>query len=318
MGAVVLALSYLGICLRTGTPWPWQEVVHETGARTLAGTILYFEHAARELPLDIVLGIAIGGTVLSVLAPTREATTGRRSAAGFALASALVMAVILGGTWLEGGVESIRHNVLQYHTRPSFGLEWGSHWRYHLLSRLALILGSIGLAGLLSLLVGESASTRRAGVSTVRLGLLVFVVLTVAFAGSWQGMVKTVADPIYLGHQARELVTHLLTTLPISWGVCLLLAAGVRAGRPLPTSTAFRATPFLIRSLAAGGAGALLGLFLGLGAALNDAPSQGQTEDVAMLVFPHFFEHSFSYLVVPAVAALTYQLAANTELRRED
>ena len=43
--------------------------MHEDGRRTLIETILYFEHATRELPLDVILGIAIGGSVLFAFAP---------------------------------------------------------------------------------------------------------------------------------------------------------------------------------------------------------------------------------------------------------
>ena len=32
-------------------------MVHEDGRRTLIETILYFEHATRELPLDVILGV---------------------------------------------------------------------------------------------------------------------------------------------------------------------------------------------------------------------------------------------------------------------
>ena len=41
-----------------------------------------------------------------------------------------------------------------------------------------------------------------------------------------------------------------------------------------------------------------------------DAASHGQTTDIAMLLCPHFFEHGFTYLVVPLVAALVYQVGA--------
>ena len=59
--AVVLLVAFVMICVRTGSLWPWTRVVHEDGQRTLLLTIFYFEHATRELPLDVLLGIAIGG-----------------------------------------------------------------------------------------------------------------------------------------------------------------------------------------------------------------------------------------------------------------
>ena len=40
------------------------------------------------------------------------------------------------------------------------------------------------------------------------------------------------------------------------------------------------------------------------------AASQGQTENVILLLGPHVFEHTFTYLVVPLIAALVYESAA--------
>ena len=67
--------AFVVICFHTGTIWPWTRVVHEDGRHTLIGTILYFEHATRELPLDVILGIAIGGCVFFAFPPARCAAS---------------------------------------------------------------------------------------------------------------------------------------------------------------------------------------------------------------------------------------------------
>ena len=305
LAGLTLAVAYGAIAQRTGTLWPWNEVVHETGLRTLLHTVLYFEHAARELPLDLVLGIAIGGALLMVRPPSRDEP--RPSAAAPAVLSAAAVVLILGGTWATEGAGAIVDNVLQYHTRPSFGLEWGSHWRYHLLSRLALMLAAVGLAGLLCLFSGMATGpAQRAGVRVVLIALALFAAGTVLFAHSPGGLVLPFVDPIYIGHQAREVFTHLLTTLPLAFGIGLLWLRAPAAG----AGSLAPATPFLIRSLGAGVSAALIGLYLAAVAVGSDASSQGQTDDVFMLIFPHFFEHSFSFWVTPAVAALTYAVAA--------
>src|SRR5688572_21678442 len=64
--SAVIIVAYGAIALYTGNPWPWLEIVHETGDRTLLGTILYYEHATRELPLDVLLGMAVAGSALFV------------------------------------------------------------------------------------------------------------------------------------------------------------------------------------------------------------------------------------------------------------
>jgi hypothetical protein len=64
-------------------------------------------------------------------------------------------------------------------------------------------------------------------------------------------------------------------------------------------------------AVATGISGALLGLAVCVASLVFDAASHGQTTDVAMLLFPHFFEHGATYLVVPALAALVYELGVD-------
>jgi hypothetical protein len=59
--------------------------------------------------------------------------------------------------------------------------------------------------------------------------------------------------------------------------------------------------------LACGAGGLLLAVYLLVGALGTSAVSQGQTKSLSLLIFPHFFEHVFSYLVVPLVAGLVYE-----------
>ena len=67
LAGAVLAGSFLAIVIYTANPWPWFEVVHESGDRSLVATIFFFEHAARELPLDMILGAAVAGSALFAL-----------------------------------------------------------------------------------------------------------------------------------------------------------------------------------------------------------------------------------------------------------
>lgn len=309
----VLLVAYLVVCVRTGSFWPWSLVVHEDGQRTLTGTILYFEHATRELPLDILLGMAIGGGVLFAYPPDRGAQGAPRwRVLALALATASVVAAILVGAALRGGLPVVLDNLLQMHTRPGMPLAWGAHWRYHLGSRLALILVSIGFAGLLRCLTDRGhAQGARSGLVVAGAAVGVYLVLTLVFAKSWSSVLLVFQHPIPLGHQARELLTHALVTLPIGWagGLLMVRHAVINAsGGHLETpSRRSSVTAAVAAALTAGAVGALLGSYICVAALMADAAAHGQTNDLAMLVFPHFFEHSFTYLVVFLVAALLYE-----------
>ena len=298
----ILLLSFVVICLHTGTPWPWVYVVHEDGQRTLLETIFYFEHATRELPLDILLGAAIGGSVLFSFPPQhpREAEFENRHVLllrGFAALTVLVMVVIVGGAALTGGEHSVLDNLAQKPTRPGASLVWGAHWRYHLLERLATMLLALGAAGVLRMrtIIG-TRSGARGGLALFGTTLVVFALLTLFF--------RPTAEPFrevtFLGHQARELFTHTLVTLPLALGTSLWLARQV-GGKATVSGSGKSYWP-----IAAGAAGGLLGLYLAVGVVLTGAHTQGQTENLVLLIFPHFFEHTFTYLVVSLVGGFFY------------
>lgn len=312
LGTAVLAVSYAVVCQRTGSLWPWTRVVHEDGIRTLLATVLYFEHGARELLLDLVLGVAVGGCLLFAFPPAARKVRGEDltpGATGLGFAFALSISVILVGAVVDVGLTGLRDNLLQYHTRPFAALEWGSHWRYHLLSRLALILGSLGLAGALRLWTGAAdEGTARRGLAVVGGSLVAYAAFTVIFSNGLRAFILPVVDPVYLGHQAREFATHVLATLPIAWGVGLLVVRPAWAPRA-DGGARIVAWPLTVAS---GAAGVVLGLYICLAALSKDSASQGQTDDLAMLIFPHFFEHIQTYVVVTVLALFVYKLASKT------
>ena len=70
----VLLVSYAAIAIHTGNPWPWLEVVHESGGRTLLSTVLYFEHA----PPIATKRLSVGGqgrVVYRYKQPFRDGST---------------------------------------------------------------------------------------------------------------------------------------------------------------------------------------------------------------------------------------------------
>lgn len=301
-GASVLAASLLAIMARLGTPLIWGLAAHEDGVRTFGATFFYFEHAVRELPGDLLLGAVIGGA-LAYAYPLKAGVRGARLYAGVLV---LVLAVMLTGAVRDVGVIGVIDNLLQQHTRPGAALEWGAHWRYHLLSSLALYLMAFGAAGLLRFLDGAGTARDAArGGRMIAGALALYLLLTLVFAHSLQGLAKPFVDAIYIGHEARELFTSVLVTLPLAFGIGLLAAGERRA----PASDADR-NAHRIRWIGAIIAGIALGLYLCLGAVFMDAAASGQTDDLVLLIAPHFFEHAQTYAVVTLTALIVHRLAA--------
>lgn len=299
--AGLLLLSYGGICLHVRSLWPWNHVVHEDGRRTLIATILYFDHAARELPLDLLLAAAIAGGALYGASPAspldgpagEQERRWRRRAAS---ASAATIAIILAGTLATGGVASLLENLAEMPTREGEPLVWGAHWRYHLLERLALMLVSFaGTAIAASWVRSPIDGERRAGLRLFGAALAMFALATILFVPT----IEPFVDPRFLGHQARELLTHITVTAPLAAGVALAMSMhGQESSRsPRAAVAAIAGLP-----LWAAVSGVAMAAYVGVGAIVLDARATAQTVGFVPLVLSHYFEHSFTYLVVSTTA----------------
>jgi hypothetical protein len=303
--ATVLATAFVGLCVMTGTPWPWTRVVHEDGVRTLLGTVFYFEHATRELLPDVLLALATAGAVRFFFPPSGgDRADAARRRWRLAIVSTLVLATILIGTALTEGSAAIAHNLSQLHTRAGAPLVWGAHWRYHLIERLAQIMLAFCIAGVVWILKGRP-DTGAAGKSRLYVAaLLLFAGATALFKLTDEPF----RDPVFLGHQVRELFTHGLVTLPLSLAVCLGLAERFSTA----TDTASNGGTWAI--VATGLIGVVCAVFLLMASLGSDAQSHGQTPGLASLLLPHFAEHAFSYVLVPALAGAIYLWPARRRL----
>jgi hypothetical protein len=306
--ALVLAVSLVAVCIQAGTPWPWSRIVHEDGQHTFLGTIFYFEHATRELVLDAVLALAIAGAVRCFYPIAGEGATAiARTRLALGLATLAAIALILGGTAYlnafgpyyanEARGQSILDNLAQYPTRPGAPFVWGAHWRFHWIERFAEVALAFCVAGLVWLRDGRPQGAGGMGMSLYAAALVVFVAATVVFGVSAQPF----RDPVYLGHQLRELVTHTLVTLPLALGVCFVLA------RRFSRSDGHTGSSFPVWPIHAAGAIALCsGAYVLIGSVLLKAQSYGQKRTLSELLFPHFFEHSLGYVFVCALAGFLY------------
>lgn len=298
--AAILIFAFIGICIHTGTMWPWARVVHEDGRRTLLQTIFYFEHATRELPVDLVLALAVAGSVqLFYGAPGNTRSNGqfrlRWMLTGLAITALLT---ILTGTAWAAGKAAVLENLEQLPTRTGGPLVWGSHWRYHLLERLSTMLLALGFTGICWLFSGRPAragAKRSFALFAIALGT--FGLLTLFFGFT----LEPFRDARFLGHQAREWLTHVCVTLPLALGTCLALTPrNFQPSRgPIALGDLWVTTGALILS-------ALLGVYVLVGAWLTKSIAQAQSSNLASLVLAHFFEHSFTYLLVPSVAGSLY------------
>ncbi len=234
----VLSAAFLILCVHHGTAWPWNVVVHEDGRRTLLDTIFYFEHALAELPLDLLLSAAVAGAMLW---------------SAYCLA---IDAVIVAGAVIHSGARVAALYLFQFHTRDDEPMVYGSHWRYHLISQTALMLIPL-------------AFVRRRNPILITTWS-VFAALTIALGIDSSSFI----DPRYLGHQARELFTHTLVTIPLALAMLTPRSAvGPPAGLKLNRKPALVFLP--------------LSTYLAAGVLLTGAQHQAQSNDFYLLGARH-------------------------------
>jgi hypothetical protein len=277
---VVLTGAYAWLAAAHGTPWLWSEIVHENGRRSLGETILYASHFLREIPTLLAMVLftlaAVGRPPAHVI--PREWRAALLAAGGLAAIAFVVAA-------FELGAGTAFWHLLQDYTRDDVA-SFGSHWRYHFLSTLWFGAMVRVVAPVAAVYFGAPPHWQRGSVRLGRVAWLYFGVLTVVF-----GLSPDIAtDPLHVGHQAREIATHALVTLPL----VLAVLAWIDGRRdPVPAGPA----PTLNWLDLAGAAG--IPAYLGMVAMATNVTEAGQAGgDLAALVAAHFFEHSLDYAFV--------------------
>lgn len=298
---LVLAAAYAWLCVAHQTLWVWDEVVHESGRYTLTQTVFYFSHFLREIPALIAMALftlaALGGASVQdpKAAPSRRGTyTAALLAAGALALLAFAIAAIQ-----HGPGEALRH-LLQEYTRDDVA-SFGSHWHYHWLSTLWFAFAAPLLVRLGALWGGVAPRSdrtrhRRSWVAA----WFYFGGMSLVF-----GFSDAIAiDPLYIGHQAREIATHTLVTLPMA----LAIAAWIDRGHASVESGP-RLTPgFQWRELAAVAA---IAIYLGIATLADNVVAVGQGKgDLASMIAAHFFEHSLDYVFVGLLIGGSYGLSA--------
>lgn len=296
---VILILSYVWLAIAHRRVVLRDVPVHESGRYTLLDTIFYFNHFLREIPIDVAMGLFLLAAFTEYSGFRMQALVddGRpRRLAYWSLAGALALTGIgfAAATWRDGAASAV-HDLLQFRTRDD--LSWyGSHWRFHFLSSLW-----IGLAAPLlvrGLYAGwgprqvHLGNTERA---VIAIAWGYFCLLTIVFGLSTQ----VLWDPRYIGHQAREILTHGPVTCLLAIGTLDAAARWMSVPPrepPAPSHTLQRArVAEWLRLLLV----LLIPGYLAIASPWGAVMGAGQPEGgLAAMLAAHVFEHILDYLLV--------------------
>jgi hypothetical protein len=303
---LLLTGSYLYMAVTYGKLWLFNTIVHENGRYTLLQTILYFRHFTWEFLgksvycLYLVGAFFYYGSCAGTKDPGRRVISRWRAHAGWIIGLGISALAIFTAS-RQFGFTEIVHGLLQYRVNEGSLLEFGSHWRNHFLSNIALFAGSV-LAIILYRILGNGRGwKRRKYFSLFGLSALAFFVLTIVFGFN----AKQFQAPSYLGHQLREIlgtdlsITMLLALSLLIWlerrydtpanpdSECKVQAWRVRLLVLLWTIPVAASCCYLAASVAR----------LNIGAELAKA-SGGRNGSIPGTFCWHFFEHSLDYVFV--------------------
>jgi len=277
------------VTVRLGTAALWRAPAHESESRSLAATIWYPEHALREIPHLLVLGLLWS---CGWAPPASGAALARRAALLVAV-TAIVAGLVFAAAAAEEGVAAARLDLLQGRVASDLA-EPGVHFRFHLLSDVAL-------GG--ALFAAARLTSRRAlprGIAAWLGPLAALVALGIAIA-LWG--VSGVEAPRALGHAAREVETLALVGLPalLAWSLSRARDTALAPAERLnegPVRTSLIVAAIFVGILALGSTRVDL---------TRDSSNPGRSLTLNLAV--HHFEHLFDVGYLLLAAELTRRSA---------
>ena len=285
----LLAGAYAWLALEHHSWALWRVIVHESGRYTLGQTVFFFRHFLREVPVDVAMGLFCAAAIRSA-----EPAARRRPPAGAAalLAIGLVALAFALATGEEGSREAVR-DLLQFRTRDDDAV-YGAHWNFHLLSTVWFGAAAYAAAAIWA---GRGGLVRPTGAARTLLAAAWGWVALLTIVFGVQAEVFT--SPRYLGHQAREILTHGLITLPLTVAVVRWVTGrraypGAGATPPARASLAAQAVLWI----------ALAGIPIFLVVAFRDADFAATAQlhsALAGVVAAHVFEHVLDMVLVALV-----------------
>jgi hypothetical protein len=314
---VVLIAMYAWLAVDHGTLWLWNVTVHESGRYTFGATVLYFAHFLRELPTLIAMCLFV---LAAYGLPSRGA--GDSKAGGYAIlalvAAGLLCVVAFTVSVGQHGADEAFRNLFQFHTRDD-QTSFGSHWRYHWLSTVWFGVAIPLVARLGALWLGApmpSPDRDRRPFVIAAWGWFALVTVTFGLSGA------ILSDALYVGHQAREIATHALITMPLALGIVAWVArrdrhahAGIEDSGPASGEHARRTATDEGRVFGFAwyqfGLVLAIPLYFVLPIQYGDVMEAGQTRlGLASMVGAHVYEHSLDYLFVALILIGTYGLGS--------
>jgi hypothetical protein len=195
---LVWGASYLFL-VREFKTWNLLNVkIHESGRYTFLGTVFYFNHFLRELPIDTLYALSIYFSYSSLQIVDDISLWLPLSVVFIILASFLLVTIL--GSIRSVGIKYTIWDLCQLREQDAM-IHWGSHWQMHFLSTIAVILLLI-MPGLFSL---------QTGVNNKYLITLFgsTLLLSIIFGTGW----KAFTHPRWMLHGAREVFTYFFINL---------------------------------------------------------------------------------------------------------
>lgn len=286
----LLVGAYVWLALEHHTLSLWQVIVHESGRYTLGQTVFFFRHFLREIPVDVAMGV-FGAAAVATADPAPRRRPARAGAAAL-FAGGLVVIAFACAAGEEGWREAFR-DMLQFRTRDDDAV-YGAHWNFHLLSTLWFGAAAPAAAALWA---GRGGLVRSSGPARTLLAVAWgwVALLTVTFGVQAEAFTSA----RYIGHQAREILTHGLITLPLTIGL-LRLATGLRSQSGTTAAPVERPGPVLQVLVWLAVAGIPIFLLVAFRGADFAATAQMQS-GLAGVVAAHVFEHVLDMALVVLV-----------------
>lgn len=213
-GLVVLAVSGIGILRFFGPAAFSSPTVHEAEGRSLVTVALFPGHGLRELPHVILIGLLWLEGLLGPL-PWRRARVILVRTLCVGAVSAVVLLIWAAA---ESGWASAWLDLSQARAAADL-IGAGSHFRFHLLSDLAL--------GALFFCAGRLFRSNDRHERGAPWFAIAFTGLMLVLLAAWGA--ADIATPRYIGHQAREIFTHSIVTLPLLVGLTVGRRGSLRA-----------------------------------------------------------------------------------------
>jgi len=133
------------------------------------------------------------------------------------------------------------------------------------------------------------------------------VIGVVFVMGATASLILLASNPHGSEHLRDLLVGQILWAQPSRLVWAAIVYAGILAAWFGIRARLGRVGFYVLFALAVTVSVQLVGLYLVIGSLVTSAASQGQSESLAVLIFPHFFEHTFSYVMTTLSAALVFE-----------